>query len=511
MPPRDLGRKSLVLFASTWSTTLLGMLISILIARRLGPSALGAIGFSLGLAGLAMAALVPGFGQAHLKRLAEGQDPGRCLGTMGAIQAALTALLLLVLGAVAAAHGLLESPELSAVFLFMLASQLAGNFAGLALGVFLAREWVVPHALILLGGRVVRLVTTVAILVWIPRLAWVAAAFALEGALNCAVATALLVLRYGVRVRPPTRESLAGYWSYARPFLVTTPIALFQDSVDRYLVGRWAGLAAAGYYHVARALWEALSSFLAPPGTFIFTRLSSLYARRSPAGDREARDFFSGTVDKMFFITIPLAFGFWAFSGPLIELLYGASFRPATLTLRILVLAALAASVVNPYTLILYALEQAHRLIPVNVLRVLLYLAVLWLLVPARPFVQALGLRDGDPGAAVARLVLLLFPAWVYWRWTRELADIRFYRRTNVYLGGFALMVLGYHGLLLLLTGTPDAGLPIAVPAAAVTLAAYVALLLGVHPGTRDNLTYSASLLSPARFRAFLREGIRGG
>ena len=45
-----------------------------------------------------------------------------------------------------------------------------------------------------------------------------------------------------------------------------------------------------------------------------------------------------------------------AVAGPLIELLYGASFRPATLTLRILVLAALAASVVNPYTLVVYAL-----------------------------------------------------------------------------------------------------------------------------------------------------------
>jgi O-antigen/teichoic acid export membrane protein len=319
------------------------------------------------------------------------------------------------------------------------------------------------------------------------------------------------VARYRVRLRPPTRESLAAYWTYARPFLVTTPIGLFQDSVDRYLVGRWAGLAAAGYYHVARALWEALASFLAPPGTFIFTRLSSLYARRSPEGDREAREFYESAVDKMFFVTIPLAFLFWAFAGPLIALLYGASFAPATTTLRILVLAALAASVVNPYTLIVYALEQAHRFIPVNLLRVAVYLAVLWLLVPARPFVQALGLREGDPGAAVARLVLLAFPAWVYWRWTRELAGIPFYGRTRTYLAGFALMALAYHGALRLATGAPEGGALVAVPVAAAALGAYLGLLLRVHPRTRENLAYTAAILSPARFRAFLREGIRGG
>ena len=85
MPPQDLGRKSLLLLASTWSGSALGMIVSVLIARVLGPAALGTIGFSTGLVGLLMAALLPGFAQAHLKRLSEGQDAGRCIGTMAAI------------------------------------------------------------------------------------------------------------------------------------------------------------------------------------------------------------------------------------------------------------------------------------------------------------------------------------------------------------------------------------------------------------------------------------------
>jgi len=486
------------------------MLISLLVARRLGPAAIGSIGFSLGLAGMAMAALLPGFGQAHLKRLAEGQDPGRCIGTMGTIQLAMAALLLMALGGIAATRGLLETADLTAVFLLMLTSQLAGNFADVALRVFVAREWIVPHALILLGGRVVRLVTTVAVLVWIPRVTWVAAAFAVEGALNCAVAMALLMGPYGIRVRPPTRESLAGYWRYARPFLVTTPLALFQDSVDRYVVGRWAGLAMAGYYHVARALWEALSSVLAPPATFIFTRLASLYARRTLAGDREARDFFRDALDKVFFMTIPLAFAFWAFAEPLITLLYGASFAPAALTLRILVLAAVAMTVVNPYTLVMYALEQADRFVPVNVVRIVLYLGLLWLLVPPRPELEAVvGQWSGDRGAALARLVLVVFPAWIYWRWTREEVGIAFQPWTWVYLSGFALMVLGDHALLRLAEPTRG-GLTLTVVAALAALGVYAALLRGIHPRASSNLAYAWALLSPRRFRAFLGQGLRG-
>ena len=90
---------------------------------------------------------------------------------------------------------------------------------------------------------------------------------------------------FGIRARRPTWDGVVDYWRYARPFLVTTPLALIQDSIDRVLVGRWAGLTAAGYYHVARGLWEALTGVMAPPGLLLFTRLSALYAERSEARD----------------------------------------------------------------------------------------------------------------------------------------------------------------------------------------------------------------------------------
>ena len=39
MPPQDLGRKSLLLLGTTWFGGALGMVVSILIARTLGPEA----------------------------------------------------------------------------------------------------------------------------------------------------------------------------------------------------------------------------------------------------------------------------------------------------------------------------------------------------------------------------------------------------------------------------------------------------------------------------------------
>jgi len=509
--PQDLARKSLLLLGSTWGGSALGMLVSILIGRALGPEALGSIGFSTGIVGLVMAMLLPGFAQAHLKRLAEGQDPERCLGTMLAIQLALHAVLVAALLALWSFQGLFGTSGLAQVFLLLLGAQVATNFADIFLKVFIAREWVVPHTVIVLFARLLRLLAIIVVLATVPTVAGVAATFLLEGVASAVAAAAVLGLRYRLTPRAPTRESLADYWRFARPFLVTTPLALFQDSIDRVMVGHWAGLTAAGHYQIARALWEALSSVIAAPITFLFTRLSSLYARRSAAKDREGRDFFFHALDKLLFLTVPLAFVFWAFAEPGIALVYGEAFRPAALPLRILVLAAVAANVVNPYTYVVLALDQAGRFVPVNILRAVAYTIVLALLVPSRPLVDGLvGLWPGEPGAAAARLFLILFPCWVYVRWTRELAGVSLSPHVATYLGGFALLLGVFHALRAGGTALGASDWAAALPAAALALAVYLAYLYWRHPATTGNLRYARDLLTPADFIRFLRSGLRG-
>jgi O-antigen/teichoic acid export membrane protein len=508
--PQDLARKSLLLLGSTWGGSALGMVVAILVGRVLGPEALGSLGFSTGVVGLVMAALLPAFAPAHLKRLAEGEDAGRCVGTMLAIQVVLYGALAAALLLVWTARGLFASSGLARVFLLMLGAQVAGGLADVFLKVFVAREWIVPHSIIVLSARVLRLLATVVVLAVVPDVVYVAATFAVEGIVSGLAAAVVLRHRYRVTPRAPTRASLAAYWRFARPFTVTTPLALFQDSIDRVVVGAWAGLTAAGYYQIARALWEGLSSVIAAPMTFLFTRLSALYARRRDDRDREARDFFVHGLDKLLFLTVPLAFAGWAFAETAITVLYGEAFRPAALPFRILVLAAVAANVVNPYTFVIMALDRAARFVPVNLLRAAAYSALLGVLVPSWGWLPGLaGLWPGEPGAALARLFLILFPCWVYFRWTRELAGIAFYPRVWAYLGGFALMLGAFHALLIGLAGLGLTGASAEIPAAVTALGLYLGYLFRVLPATADNLRYSLALASPVAFIRFLRGGLR--
>lgn len=500
--PRSLGRASLVLLGGTWSHSALSLLVSVLIARVLGPAAVGALALNLGLATLVMAVLLPGFVQAHLKRLAEGQDAGRCLGVMLLIQGVLTGLLLVALLVASRAGLLADAPAGEAVFLSMLGAQVVGRFGDVFLRVFIAREWVVAHGAVQLTSRTGRLVVTAGVLIVMPSLPWVAATFVVESGLTVVIAAAVLTVR-GIRPRMPTPAGIADYWRYARPFLVTTPMALVQDSIDRVLVGQWAGLTAAGYYQVARGLWEALAGVMAPPGLLLFTRLSALYAERTEARDRAARKAFFHGLDRLLFVSTPLALAFWSLAPLGIELVYGAVFVPATTALRILVLAAFAMNVINPYGYLFLALGEVAQLIPINAIRLVAYLIVLMLLVPPG---GPGWIPRGAAGAAVARLFVVVFLSRIYFQRTWAMAGIPFYRPAAAYAAALAVGVGVFHVV--------QWGLHVAIPSAAalevlagvVALGGYLAALDRLHASTRAHLVTTLALFSPRQMREFLRE-----
>ena len=492
----DLGRKSIVLFAGTWVANGFGLLSTVLIARVLGPEALGILGFSTGLVGLLTAFLLPGFSQAHQKRVAEGGDLGRCVGTMASLQLAIqgTALLVVLL---AARWGSLVIPAgvPVSVVLFVLAAQLLVNLSTSLSVAFVGREWAIAHASTQMAGKGLRFAATAAVLVWAPDIRWVAAALLVEGAAEIVVGAYILMVRRGVALRRPDRATLRAYWSYARPLLITSPIGVLQDSLDRILVARWAGLTAAGYYQVARVLWEILGTLNAYPFQLLLSRLSRLFAASGGEARVETRQVFASAVDRLLFIAVPAAYGLWALRQPIVTLVYGERFLPSLDPLMIFIVTALAQAAFNPYQYILYAMDQHARFVPVVMLRLVVYLATMVALVPFW----------GGTGAAAVRLLMVVFPCWVFIRWTRELAGIGFQWVTVAYLAGFAVLV-ALNEIVRATLLAAGLGLPGAIAGGmVVALAAYAGFLWITHRGTRGNLRYARELADPRRFVAFFK------
>lgn len=498
-PEGNLGRKSIVFFAGTGFASIFGFATTILIARWLGPDALGILGFSMGLVGALTALLLPGLNQAHQKRVAEGGDLGRCVGTMAALQLVIQggALILVLL---AARWGSLVIPASVplAVVLFVLVAQLLTNFSASLSVAFVGREWAGAHATTEVAGKGLRFAVTMAVLIWAPDIRWVAAALMVEGATEIVVGAYILIVRRGVVPRLPDRRTLAAYWSYARPLFITSPVGMLQDSLDRVLVARWAGLTVAGYYQVARTLWEVLGRLNAYPFQLLLSRLSHVYADSSAEASAAARRLFASAMDRMLFFAVPAAFGLWALRQPTVTIIYGIQFLPAVDPLMVFVVTALAQTAFNPYQFILYAMDQHGRFVPVVLLRLAVYLVAMVALVPVW----------GGTGAAAVRLLLVVFPCWVFIRWTRELAGIGFQPVSVAYLAGFGLLLAVNEATRAALSAAGGPGTAALAGGMAVALVAYAGFLWLTHPGTADNLRYARELVDVRRFLAFLNSGL---
>jgi O-antigen/teichoic acid export membrane protein len=254
-------------------------------------------------------------------------------------------------------------------------------------------------------------------------------------------------------------------------------------------------LTAAGYYQVARALWEVLGTLNAYPFQLLFSRLSRLFARPGVETVAETRRVFASAVDRLLFIAVPAAFVLWALRQPVVTLIYGERFLPAVDPLMVFILAALAQAAFNPYQYILYAMDQHARFVPVVLLRLIVYLLAMVALVP---------IWDGT-GAAAVRLLLVVFPCWVFIRWARELAGIGFQWVTVAYLAGFSVLVAVNEGIR---TALSSAGVPMSAAIAGgmvVALVAYAGFLWLTHTGTAGNLRYARELVDPRRILTFLK------
>jgi O-antigen/teichoic acid export membrane protein len=161
----------------------------------------------------------------------------------------------------------------------------------------------------------------------------------------------------------------------------------------------------------------------------------------------------------------------------------------------IFVVTAVAQAAFNPYQFILYAMDQHARFVPVVVLRLIVYLAAMVAMVPIW----------GGTGAAAVRLLMVIFPCWVFIRWTRELAGIGFQWVTVAYLAGFAVLV-AINEIVRATLLAAGLALPGAIAGGMATaLVAYAGFLWITHTGTASNLRYVKELADPRRFVAFLK------
>ena len=302
-----IGRKTTLALANLALGTVLGLVAYKLIALYYGDHFLGQMTYAVGLLGLFYFVTDLGMGQAHVKRVSEGRDPGDCFATFAVFKLTATLVFLaLVVGGLAVFVGVLGKPIQSTtlpiigIVLFYYAAK---SMQEIAMASFEARletarlqvtnltDTLVRVALVVLGASVVaalfhnsgplegRIDETGPLASWVradPGAALAAATAA--GALVAAV-VALTMLRRVLEWGRFRWDLLKDYFTFALPLFLTSASMVIAANIDSAALGFFLNADDVGVFSAVRAIVLVLGGIAPALGTLLFPTISGLAAR----------------------------------------------------------------------------------------------------------------------------------------------------------------------------------------------------------------------------------------
>ncbi|MCB1163957.1 MAG: flippase [Candidatus Krumholzibacteriia bacterium] len=328
-------RNILAVFGSEAVARVAGLVLTLYVARALGPAPLGQLAFLLSF--MMLASVVADLGVSRLTT----RDLARDRAAMptfapAAFRLKLALVLAVVLLLALASPFLGKGPELRGYFLVILGYLFFDGLGATLRALFIAREELEVVGLLRAVEKLLLLLLLGAVVV-LPlagrRFLGVVMLFPLSagGAFLLAL---LLARRRGLRLlsrpagAPRWREILARSWPFAGSIIMAN-VTLHSD---RVLLSYLQDDTATGLYDAANRIFVTLYALQALMADVFFPTFSRLWAT-----DRERYRRFAGRAARLLYgLAVPLAAGAFALAGEGIRLIYGSAFEGSVTSLRIL-------------------------------------------------------------------------------------------------------------------------------------------------------------------------------
>ncbi|ADJ15503.1 lipopolysaccharide biosynthesis protein [Halalkalicoccus jeotgali] len=314
----SLGGETVKATLAKFTMAAIGFVGTIVFARVLGPTGFGGYYLLFSLVKLVDRA-VSGWGSATKKRYSEATTDGdEILGGQLAFTVVWVGLsgigLLIGSNWLVGYTGLPEAPVMFAVLLVAVTLYEPTEQVVQARGLIGAATWIDAFR---------------SALTFPLQLAFVLLGFGAAGmAYGLAIATLLAVpvlWRFiDCRPRVPSRDTLQSLWSYARYSIPNSFLGQAYDRFDVLLLGFLLAPAVAGYYEVAFKLTLPAAFVMMSAASGLMARVSNKHSRNEPFAED-----VSNTLSFSSVLAVPMVFGAFVLSEPLVVTLYGPEYAPA--------------------------------------------------------------------------------------------------------------------------------------------------------------------------------------
>lgn len=494
-----LGRKAIVQFLSDNIVNLLGFISTFLIARFMGPTVLGVIGYNLSLVSVLSIFSDLGFGQAHVKRISEGGDIEKKTGTYLFIRIMLTILFTLCTLLYLLFFGKGKDVNIP-IFILIFLSVILNQFAQFGTATFQGLQKTFLNNLPVLFGKTIKTIMTVIVIIFSLGALGIAFTYTFESVLILLIS--FILLKKTLKNIVINKDYLRSYSQYALPLAGAIISSYLIGNADKLLIKKFWDIKEVGLYFGVQSLMAFPQSISNALMTIFFPRASELLQKKDTISlNLHLKD----AIKYLSLIIFPICSLLIIYSREIPLIFFGSYYPQAQGIMIVGSLTALTITLIRPYSNILYALEKVKPMFSISIVCLVVLIVSDLILIPESLFGISLPALKGV-GAAIGIFNMWfvngIFVAFLVKKYLNiaHLKSVPAVGIASIFALGIILLIKNYFplGISGMILGTMS------------FLVLYIILLFIFKIIKKKDLKYFMELININKMTSYLKEEIKG-
>ena len=502
-----IARKSVLIMATQMMNGILGYVALKFIAVYMNTWEYGVVGFAYGFVALFSIFGKLGFDQAHVKRVSEGKDFGKCIGTFAVTKTFLAGLMasIVILSITIWKYVIgrgFESPlHEKAIYLILMYFVLL-TLTQSMISTFNARKEAAKSQIPLFAYTLARVIATIFVTYY--GLGVLALAYTYIFGEIFHFILAFLFFR-GYPVDKPSYSYFKNYAKFAIPMAIASASAIIMTNIDKVFIQLFWSAKQVGEYFAIFNLSRFMILFSNSVGLLLFPTISEYHAKDNL---KEVKKITLMSERYLTMIIFPIVIIMTTLAEPIIHILLANKYMPAIGILQILPFFVLLRSLAIPYSTQLSGMDMPHfnrnRIFIMATSNVFLN----FVLIPKD--IQSLGIKLaglGAKGAAIATVIAyavgLIYIRLVAWKLTGIKGNYR------VIFHAIAAAITGL--ILWLMKNVTSIGRWYELLGTGLLgIGAYFAILFILQEFTKEDFHFFMETLNIKKMFQYIKEEIRG-
>lgn len=398
----SITRKTILIMLNFLIMGLIGLVSWKVVASNIPQESIGIVQFAIGFIGMFSFIMNVGIGASHVKRISEGEDLGRCIGTFLTLKVILTAaFVIVVVASIQVWKNIIgrgfETLDHEPVIYLMLLYFISNNLAVIGSRTFVARVEIAKYESTLLIAAAIQLCVTIFVAVFFNDPYWLAMTF-IVGAFVNFVFSFILLSR--LPIKAPTVKMLKSYFIFALPIFVVSALATLPPNIDKVFIQLFFDADSVAIYRGGQVYSQYIIQISMGLGMILFPVISKL---KTNGKETEIQNVIYRSERLIAMVVAPIAAMLFALAIPVVTILADSSYRASYLVLQPLVLWAFFRAMISPYKNLIMGVGKPKVLALISVVSVTTIIVLDIIFIPTdikMLNIKLLGL--GPSGAALA-------------------------------------------------------------------------------------------------------------